>query len=134
MTTSPSRILVVDDLEDWRRTLGGLLEDEGFAVTLADAHESAIAALRSGAFDLALIDMRLKDAEEGNTAGLDLAREIKGRWPGIKIVVITGYDSTETARRAREPDAEGQCIADEYVLKENVRELPSVIQRILTDQ
>jgi DNA-binding NtrC family response regulator len=132
MTKSPYRILIVDDLDDWRTTLGGLLRDDGFVVEVAGSHENAISALETENFDLALIDMRLDETKEGDTAGLSLASDIRQRWPGIKIVIITGYDSPDTAGHAMQQNERGEKIADEYVLKQDAKAVPAIIQEILS--
>lgn len=132
MTKSPHQILIVDDLDDWRTTLGGLLRDEGFVVEVADSHENAISALETKNIDLALIDMRLDETKEGDTAGLNLASEIRQRWPGIKIVIITGYDSPDTAGRAMQQNDRGEKIADEYMLKQDAKAVPEIIKGVLS--
>ena len=56
MTTSPVRILAVDDDTPLREVLGAILEDTGFAVTLASTLEAAIDCLRHATFDVVLTD------------------------------------------------------------------------------
>ncbi|MBN1922059.1 MAG: response regulator [Anaerolineae bacterium] len=132
MKKSPYRILIVDDLDDWRTTLGGLLRDDGFFVEVADSRENAISALETENFDLALIDMRLDETQEGDTTGLSLASEIRQRRPGIKIVIITGYDSPDTAGCAIQPNDRGEKIADEYMLKQDAKAVPAIIKGVLS--
>jgi CheY-like chemotaxis protein len=131
MTDTCHRILVVDDLSDWRKTLGGLLEDAGYKVQVAGSSAAALALLRSGHFDLALLDMRLDESDEDNREGLSLADEIRQRWPAVKVVIITGYGTPDTMRRTREPDARGQRLAEEYIPKTQTEDLVQVVQRVL---
>jgi len=131
MVEKSHRILVVDDLPDWRSTLSGLLTDEGHSVSVADSSDSALDVLGREKFDLAVLDMRLDETEEGNVEGLTLAGEIKKRWPGIKVIIITGYETTETVRQALEPDAEGRRLAEDYLEKTKTEELPEAIRRVL---
>jgi CheY-like chemotaxis protein len=58
MTDTRHRILVVDDLPDWRKTLGGLLKDAGYEVQVAGSSAAALALLRSSHFDLALLETK----------------------------------------------------------------------------
>lgn len=131
MTNSPSKILVVDDLPDWRNTLSGLLIDEGYKVQVADSSAKALALLETEQFALAVLDVRLDETDEDNTEGLDLAAKIKSRWPTVKVIIITGYGTPKTMRQAREPDAQGQRLAEDYIPKTQSEELVQVVRRVL---
>lgn len=131
MTNIHHRILVVDDLADWRTTLGGLLEDDGYDVQVAESSAEALELLRTSHFDLAVLDVRLDESDEDNTEGLDLAAEIKQHWPAVKVVIITGYGTPERMRRALEPDVRGQPLATDYIPKTQTEELVQVVRRIL---
>lgn len=132
MTDPRHKILVVDDLPDWRATLGGLLADEGYDVEVADSLPQALEFLETDRFDLAVLDMRLDERDEGNTEGLDLAAKIRKRWPAVKIIIITGYGTPDTMRQAREPDIHGQRLTEEYIPKTQTEELIQVVQRVLS--
>ncbi len=125
------RILVVDDLPDWRKTLGGLLVDAGYDVQVTDSSAGALALLRAEPFDLAVLDMRLDETDEGNTEGLDLAAEIKRHWPAIRTIIITGYGTEETVKRAMEPDVHGQKLVADFIPKTQTEELVQVVGRVL---
>ncbi|MBM3155113.1 MAG: response regulator [Chloroflexi bacterium] len=127
-------VLVVDDLPDWRSTLSGLLLDAGYDVQTADSSARALELLRTIHCDLALLDMRLDETDEGNTEGLDLAAEIKSRWPTVKVVIITGYDTPDAMRQAREPDVHGQVLAADYIPKTQTDQLVQVVRRALAQQ
>jgi len=58
--TRPIQILIVDDLEDWRRSLSGLLSDEGYAVRAVGSKAEALDALNTECFDVAVLDVRLE--------------------------------------------------------------------------
>jgi CheY-like chemotaxis protein len=125
------RILVVDDVEDWQRTLSGLLTDEGYDATAVGDRETALATIETSRFDLAVIDIRLDETDEGNTAGLNLASEIKGLLPDLPVIIITGYETDETIARAMKPDETGHILAVDFVLKENSNELVDIVMRRL---
>ena len=131
MTNTCHRILVVDDLPDWRATLGGLLEDAGYDVQVADSSTNALELLRTDHFDVAVLDIRLDETDEGNTEGLDLAAEIKRHWPATKVVMITGYGTSYTIRRALAPDVRGQRLAADYIPKTETEELVQVVREVL---
>jgi len=134
MVNRQHRILVVDDLPDWRETLGGLLVDAGYHVLVADSYTSALGLLEAKQFDLAVLDMRLDETDEANTSGLDLAAEIAHRWPAVMAVIITGYGTQDTMRQAMEPDVHGHVLAADYIPKTQIDELVQIVRRVLAQQ
>lgn len=132
MAHAPHRILVVDDLPDWRETLSGLLSDVGYTVEVAESKSDALGQLESQSFNLALVDVRLDEPDEDNIDGLDLAEEIRRRWPSTKIVIFTGYGTSERLSRAMAPDPQGRRLADDYVPKTPTQDVLTIIQRVLT--
>ncbi len=126
-----AKILVVDDLPDWRATLSGMLIDQGYTVQVASSQAEACELLGADHFDLALLDMRLDETDESNTEGLDLAAEIERRWPGIKVVIITGYGTPDRARQAMEPNAAGKQLAAEFIEKTQTDKLVEIVKRVL---
>ncbi len=131
MTNKRQKILVVDDLLDWRTTLGGLLEDAGYDVQVAESSPAALELLKTSHFDLAVLDMRLDETDESNTEGLDLADEIKQHWPTTEVVMITGYGTPDTMRRAMEPDTQGRRLVANYIPKTQTEELVKIVQEVL---
>jgi CHAT domain-containing protein/CheY-like chemotaxis protein len=84
-------ILIVDDDLDWRKTLRGLLADEGHQVSTAEDEAEALAAAVQTSFDLAIIDVRLHGNAEDDESGLSLAQNLKRIAPHMKVVLLTGY-------------------------------------------
>ncbi|MBN1933457.1 MAG: response regulator [Anaerolineae bacterium] len=132
MGDKQQKILVVDDLSDWRATLRGMLREEGYEVHVADSSSSALALLESDSFDLALLDVRLDETDEDNAEGLSLASEISHRWPTVKIAIITGYGTQETIKLAMEPDLHGQKLATEFIFKTQTSDLVRIVQEVLS--
>lgn len=131
MTNTRHKVLVVDDLPDWRMTLSGLLEDAGYDVKVADSSVKALELLRTDRFVLAVLDMRLDESDEDNTEGLDLAAEIRQHWPAVRVVIITGNGTPDGMRRALKPDAQGQRLTADYIPKTRTEELIQVVRRVL---
>ncbi|MCP4603515.1 MAG: response regulator [Proteobacteria bacterium] len=131
MTHTRRKILVVDDLPDWRVTLNGLLSDEGYDVRVAGSLPQALELLGTDQFDLAVLDIRLDETDEDNTEGLDLAAKINERWPGVKIIIITGYGTPEIMKRVFEPDAQGQKLAVNYIPKTETEDLVRIVRETL---
>lgn len=92
-------ILLVDNNEDYRRTLRRLLETEGFRVQEAASITEANEKIESLRIDLALVDLRLTDdQDEYDFSGIDLAE--KAREKGIPCIIVTAYPSIESTRQA----------------------------------
>ncbi|ANN76309.1 PAS domain S-box protein [Bordetella flabilis] len=81
-------ILLVDDDEDVRTITAAMLETLGHvALEAADAN-AAFAALDEKTPDLMLVDVGLQ-----GMSGIELANEVKKKWPGVGIVYATGQDA-----------------------------------------
>jgi two-component system nitrogen regulation response regulator NtrX len=52
-------ILVVDDEAEIRKSLRGVLEDEGYKVSTAESGEACLEALKTRSFDVVLLDIWL---------------------------------------------------------------------------
>ncbi len=89
-----AEILVVDDEADIRELVGGILQDEGFAVRTAGNSTDALAAMRSRAPRLVVLDVWLKGSE---LDGLEILSILKEMDPLLPVVVISGHGTVETA-------------------------------------
>lgn len=131
MANSSTKLLVVDDLKDWQKTIGGVLQDQGYDVSLAGSVDDAVSLLSDGEYDLALLDIRLDETDEENIEGLTLAETIRDRWPKVKIVIITGYGTPDTLQRSMEPDAQGKRLVEDFLPKGDTDKLIATVRRIL---
>ncbi|MFM7027715.1 MAG: sigma-54-dependent transcriptional regulator [Chakrabartia sp.] len=87
-------ILVVDDEQDIRDLVAGVLEDEGYAARTAADSDSALAAIADRRPSLVLLDVFLKGSR---LDGLELLDEIKRRDPSQPVLVISGHGNLDTA-------------------------------------
>jgi CheY-like chemotaxis protein len=79
--------LVVDDEELLRLFAAGLLEEHGFEVLEAENAAAALKVLESHhGVRLLFTDIQMP----GVLNGLDLAREVHARWPGVLLVITSG--------------------------------------------
>jgi two-component system, OmpR family, response regulator len=87
-------IAVLDDDLDFRNYLEDVLKDEGvYAVrTFANANE-----LYEGCEDH-LPDIVLLDMKMGDATGDKVLEQLLTRWPGLCVIIITGYPSLEDMR------------------------------------
>jgi CheY-like chemotaxis protein len=122
-------ILVVDDLPDWRATLAGILRDEGYEVCVAGDRQQALRLLEAERFHLAVLDVRLDEADEDNREGLELMRQIKAYDPTTAVIILTGYADVRMVQDALRPQANGLPFAYSFVEKPNSQELIEFVRR-----
>ena len=89
------KILIIDDEENIRFTLGRFLQAEGYEVASADSYTAAIANINSTEFDLIFTDILLKDK-----TGINVLEEVRNRNLRCPVVVFTGAPNVETASEA----------------------------------
>jgi len=92
---SVPRVLVVDDEAVVVNSVRKTLVRKGFQVEAAYNCKDALSQIFSHSYDLVLLDMKMSD---GN--GLDLLPKIKHQKPNLKVVIVTGYASVDTAVEA----------------------------------
>jgi two-component system, NtrC family, response regulator HydG len=96
------KILIVDDLADFRKLLRSALEDNN-TISEAESKADLEKALAQEQPDLVLLDVKLPD---GN--GLDLLPVVKKRWPETEVIVLTGaFDDKEAVSWAVEATKRG---------------------------
>ena len=81
------RLLIVEDDQHVRNMLVVMLEQQGYVVQACDTQKEARDLLtHHGPYHLILIDVMLPDGQ-----GTELAVSIQERYPGVSIVLMTGY-------------------------------------------
>jgi signal transduction histidine kinase len=88
-----SRLLIVDDDQDFAASLARLLTLDGYEVLVA--HDIATALTLAPRAAVALVDIRL-----GRDDGVKLAVDMLERDPRLLVVMITAYASAQTAIKA----------------------------------
>ncbi|TAM99655.1 MAG: sigma-54-dependent Fis family transcriptional regulator [Rhizobiaceae bacterium] len=89
-----SDILIVDDEEDIRELVAGILSDEGHETRTAHDSDSALAAIADRVPRLVFLDIWLQGSRLDGLALLDQMRTIH---PNLPIVMISGHGTIETA-------------------------------------
>jgi DNA-binding NtrC family response regulator len=89
------RLLLVDDDRHVLDSMADWLRSQNYDVDATGSYLDALERLRGRAFDLVLADIRLGDGD-----GLDLLEQCRRNWPGIPVVLITGYGSADGAIEA----------------------------------
>ncbi|MES1994685.1 ATP-binding protein [Sphingomonas sp. 3F27F9] len=93
------RILLVEDNDEVAELAGQMLEGLGFTVRRAESAPAALAQLENGhAADLVFSDVVMP----GGMSGIELARELARRRPGLPVVLTSGFSDGQ-----RDGDADG---------------------------
>lgn len=95
MADEPNRILVVDDSPQISKALSDLLTTSGYAVRTAPSGERALQILESATFDLIITDLKMT-----GMSGIDLARAVQERTPGVSVVILTGFGDMDSVINA----------------------------------
>lgn len=99
----PNRILVVDDSSQMRNLLGRLLAGEGCVVAgELSSGDTLLATVESLMPDIVFLDYNLPGRN-----GLDLLKELRGSFPEVAVVMITGEVEPSLYNRAVEMGTAG---------------------------
>jgi len=101
-----SRILIIDDDDQLRKSFHKLLLQEGYSIDSAASGEAGIAMIRQRPPDLVILDMRLPGMNGFET--FKVIHEIESKLP---VIIMTAYGTTETAIEATKMGA------FDYILK-----------------
>ena len=85
------RVLIIDDEPAVREFSTAALEYNGFDVTTAESGDAALTL--EGPFDVVVLDLTMP-----GMSGLDTLRALHLRWPGLPVVLSSGFDQTEATR------------------------------------
>ncbi len=85
-------ILVVDDEENLRHTVGRILQRAGFEVTTAASGKEGLVLLSQHAFDLVYMDIRMPDMN-----GLEALEAINANYPKLPVILFTGQPDLNSA-------------------------------------
>jgi signal transduction histidine kinase len=95
--TRPRRkgtLLVVDDEDGPRQSLRVIFKDE-YEILLAQDGPSAIALAQNHPIDVAVVDIRM-----AGMSGIEVLERLKYVSPGIEVVMMTAFETTDTMRQA----------------------------------
>ena len=92
MIEIPTRILLVDDEKDFVEMLSMRLTESGEQVTVAYSGQECLEKLARTEVDVVILDIKMPGMD-----GIQTLREIKGMFPLVEVILLTGHGTTETA-------------------------------------
>ena len=101
--SSQAHILVIDDEESMRdscrqtlsRTANGASHPRADKVEVAADGAAGLALLKKESFDLVILDLKMP-----GLSGMEVLKKLKQDYPGVVVIVITGYATIESAVEA----------------------------------
>jgi two-component system NtrC family response regulator/two-component system response regulator HydG len=121
MSEEKGRILIADDEETARNSLGQILTDDGYQTYLAADGKEALRLVAQEAPDILLTDLRMPGMD-----GQEVLSRIRQGYPEVAVVVMTAHGTIRSAVRALRDGAE------DYLTKPiDVEELEHLLERLL---
>ncbi|MFP3042093.1 sigma-54 dependent transcriptional regulator [Treponema primitia] len=90
-----TKILIIDDEPGIRKTLASILEDEHYHVFTAEDALRGLDILAEESINLIFLDVLLP-----KMGGLEALEKIRGNWPKLEVVIISGHANVDMAVRA----------------------------------
>ena len=119
----PHHLLIVDDDATVRESLADALDRDGVRVSTAGDGEEALSVLSRDRADLVLTDVRMPGID-----GVELLRQIRGRAPGIEVILMTAHDDMPSVVAAMREGAR------EFLVKPlDLSELRALVERTLAE-
>lgn len=115
--TAELKILLIDDEFDFVETTCKRLIRRGHSARTALTCAEGLTIIESGWPNIVVLDVMLPDRD-----GLDFLQEIKGRWPTLPVIMLTGHASMQAGLHGLE------CGASDYCLKPI--ELDGLVEKI----
>ena len=114
-------ILIADDEEGIRESFKLILEDQ-YDLEFANNGVEALARLKTLTPDLVLLDIKMPKIH-----GLEILRQIKSDKPNLPVIIVTGYQSVETAQEAIKSGA-SDYIPKPFDSKQILKAIDQVLQ------
>src|SRR5262249_11425722 len=113
--------LIVDDEKGMRDFLSIMLKKEGCTVTASDSADKAVDLVGKGEFDLIITDIAMP-----GKSGIEILKHTRAANPETPVIMITAYESTESAIEAL------KLGAYDYIIKPfDVEEMKTVVRNAL---
>ena len=94
------RVLILDDEPIVGQRLKPALEKVGFYVETFTESQAAVDRLAEERFDVLVTDLKMRKPD-----GLEVMQFAKESWPGIKVIIITGFATVDKSCEAMKSGA-----------------------------
>ena len=122
-----ARIIVIDDQEPIRRIVRRALENDGHQVFEASDGELGMALLEREPVDVVITDIFMPGMD-----GIQTLREIRKRFPAIKVIAMSGGDSTGMMDLRRDAELLGAVKSLQKPF--NARDIVDVVRAVLDEK
>jgi CheY-like chemotaxis protein len=99
-----TNLLIVEDHESGRVTMGEYFEAAGYNVTLARNREEALERITSGSYPVVITDLRLSPFSPAE--GLEVVAAARKHLASAAILMITAYANPEISEQAQQLGAD----------------------------
>ncbi len=121
MSAPRGRVVIADDEETARHTLGQILGEDGYEVSLAADGEEALRLVAQESPDILLTDLKMPRLD-----GEDLLARVRQGYPDVAVVMMTAHGTIRSAVKALREGAE------DYLTKPiDVEELEHLLEGIM---
>lgn len=118
-------ILIVDDEQDIRALISGILEDEGYTTRQAGSSQEALSQVSARRPSLVVLDIWMDQSDHD---GIETLKLIKREHSEVPVVMISGHGNIETAL-----EASRSCAYDFIEKPFNTDRLLLVVERAIDD-
>src|SRR5262249_48878008 len=122
-TTEGQRVLIVDDDDALRRSLGRNLRLEGFRVTDAADGEAALSGIRANRPDVIVLDVTMPGLD-----GVDLTRRLRADGDDVPILILSARDGVDDRIAGLEAGADDYLVKP-FIPRELVARLRALLRR-----
>ena len=124
MSGADTRVLVVDDEEIVRESLGGWLQKDGYLVEAAPDGRSAVERMKAQPWNVVLVDLKMPGMD-----GLQVLEEARKLQPDAAVIIMTAYATVDTAVTAM------KLGAFDYLIKPfDPEELTLLMKKVVAQQ
>ena len=124
MSGADTRVLVVDDEEIVRESLGGWLQKDGYLVEAAPDGRSAVERMKGAPWNVVLVDLKMPGMD-----GLQVLEEARKLQPDAAVIIMTAYATVDTAVTAM------KLGAFDYLIKPfDPEELTLLMKKVVAQQ
>lgn len=88
-------VLILDDEKRFTEELSEFLQESGFHAFEANTSSYGLSILKSQPVDLLVLDVRLPGVN-----GLDILKEVKGKYPGMEVIIVSAHGDMDTVIKA----------------------------------